>query len=447
MSQNRKIILTIPLFCLVIFIGGPTFANQADKLKNELTPTGAIRAGNSNNTIPPWHDLSKSQQKKMASVLSQEAPLDIIDSTNYHQYASQLSDGLIEMFQHYPDTFKMKVYPTHRTATMPNWYYQGTYKNVSDALLSADGEEIIKAWPGITFPIPDTPKKIMWNHQTRWAGISISAIAIEATVNTQGKYNLIENSLVGYSSINNPNRGITFASWRGGYYLSKIISPSRLAGGALLIHATLSPLKHPRQAWIYIPAQRRARRAPTVSYDAPTSTSEGIRVMDELNMYNGALDRYDWFLIGKKEMLIPYNNNALKAQLNDEKHILTPYHINPEFGRYELHRVWIIKATLKKSKKHLYKQRVFYIDEDSWSILMVENYRHTNELWRLSLRHQAYSHELPGLATVADIYHDLDNKKYFIQGFRPNAWVYSNTAPDKRKFTPKTLAQFANDKK
>jgi len=424
----------------------PAFANQADKLRNELTPAGAIRAGNSNNTIPPWHDISNEQQQTIASALSKEAPITLITAKNHHQYTNQLSDGLKAMFSHYPDTFEMKVYPTHRTSTMPDWYSDGTYKNVTDAKLSKDGEEMIRAWAGIPFPIPNKPKQIMWNHKIHWTGIGMSATAIEATINPKGEYNLIENAISGYSALNNPNRGVNYIDWRGGYYRSKIISPPRLVGGALLIHATVSPLKHPRQAWIYIEAQRRSRRAPTVSYDAPTSTSEGIRVMDELDMFNGALDRYDWSLVGKREMLIPYNNNTLKTQLDDERKILTPNHTNPEFSRYELHRVWVINATLKKDKKHLYKRRRFYIDEDSWSIVMAENYHQGNTLWRLSLRHLAYSEKLPGLATVADVYHDLETKKYFIQGFRPNSWRYSNTKLDRSKFKPKALAEFVNEK-
>src|SRR3546814_12861612 len=57
-------------------------------------------------------------------------------------------------------------------------------------------------------------------------------------------------------------------------------------------------------------------------------------------------------------------------------------HINPEYARYELHRVWVVEATLKAGLRHAFSKRVFYVDEDSWSIAAVDCYDGRGQLWR-----------------------------------------------------------------
>ena len=144
-------------------------------------------------------------------------------------------------------------------------------------------------------------------------------------------------------------------------------APARLAGGILLVHETLDQVKKPRDAWLYNPGQRRVRRAPQVAYDNPGTAADNMRTTDQLDMFNGAPDRYDWKLVGKREIYVPYNSYRLQDPKLKYKDIITPLHINPDHLRYELHRVWVVEATLQTGERHIYKKRVFYIDEDSWS--------------------------------------------------------------------------------
>ena len=51
----------------------------------------------------------------------------------------------------------------------------------------------------------------------------------------------------------------------------------------------------------YNTGQRRGR-APNVAYDNPGTAADGLRTADQLDLFNGSPDRYEWKLLGKKEM-------------------------------------------------------------------------------------------------------------------------------------------------
>ncbi len=183
-----------------------------------------------------------------------------------------------------------------------------------------------------------------------------------------------------------------------------------------------------------------------MEYDTPNMNSEHMRVVDDINLFNGSPDRYDWKLMGKKEIFIPYNNNALAQNLNDFDDLLTPHHINPESLRYELHRVWVLDARLKQGERHIYPRRVLYIDEDSWNAVIAEQYRSNEELWRVSLSYSRYFPEMPGTLTVLDAYHDLKKKSYYIQSRfkdKNRAFEFLNEVPDKKYFSPSGLRRRA----
>ena len=150
------------------------------------------------------------------------------------------------------------------------------------------------------------------------------------------------------------------------------------------MHETLDQVKEPRAAWLYNPGQRRVRRAPNVAYDNPGTAADAMRTSDQLDMYNGAIDRYDWKLVGLKEIYVPYNSYRLQDPSVKFKDILTPLHINQDLVRYELHRVWVVDATLKDGARHVYKRRTFYFDEEKTIPFVVMNSRE-KELFEDSL--------------------------------------------------------------
>lgn len=415
---------------------------QATRLKNDLTPLGAIRSANADGSIPAWNleGMSPVEHRQWIKEIAQESPILTIDHTNIDDYRDTLSPGLQKLLTRYPDTFRIPVYPSHRTAKLPQWLYENAYKNALAAKITASEEEVTFAWPGIPFPIPKSGKEIMWNHELRWKGLFFKLKTYETTVNKNGAYNLIQNMLEVYSVYHNRNRPRQIKDWRYTYYLSYIKAPAKIAGGAYLSHESMKPMTKPRQSWMYVAGERRMRRSPVIGYDSPTFTSNGLRMMDEIDVFNGALDRYDWNLKGLREMYIPYNNERLKKELLNDEALLTPLHINPDFTRYEKHRVWVVDATLKAGHKHLYKRRTFYLDEDTWSIMLVDIYGEDDALWRVTQRYSAYYPDVPVTFPALDSYNDLKKESYYVQGF-PEGYIHSESPPIKGYFSPTMVRQ------
>jgi hypothetical protein len=237
--------------------------------------------------------------------------------------------------------------------------------------------------------------EVVWNHITRYRGGSISAISNQAIVERNGKMAL-------YRTQSQLNFGPTISDLEPGanllfYYKSKTLAPALTAGAVSLVHETLDQVSEPRRAWIYNSGQRRVRRAPTLAYDSPGINSQGLKTTDNLDMYNGSPDRYDWQLLGKRELLIPYNSFALFERKQPYENILLGGHLNPQLTRFEKHRVWVVEGTLKPDQRHVYAKRTFYIDEDSWQIALADHYDNRGHLWRVSLAYAMnfYTKQIP----------------------------------------------------
>ena len=95
------------------------------------------------------------------------------------------------------------------------------------------------------------------------------------------------------------------------YFRGALLTPATLTGTVILVHEPLDQVKEKRSSWIYNSGQRRVRRAPDLAYDSITDGTEGMRYTDQYDAYNGAPDRYDYKLLGKKEIYIPYNSYKL----------------------------------------------------------------------------------------------------------------------------------------
>jgi len=191
------------------------------------------------------------------------------------------------------------------------------------------------------------------------------------------------------------------------------MGPPRLAGTIGLIHETMDQVKEARRVWVYNPGQRRLRRAPSVAYDNPGQGADGLRTNDQTDTFNGATDRYTWKLLGKREMYVPYN--AYKVHSDEYKYsdIIGKNFINPELTRYELHRVWVVEGTVKPTTTHQYARRVFYIDEDSWQIVLVDIYDQRGELWRWQEAHAFQAYDKPFFGTPAlETVYDLKSNRY-----------------------------------
>ncbi|MNY42797.1 hypothetical protein D3C86_1777200 [compost metagenome] len=136
--------------------------------------------------------------------------------------------------------------------------------------------------------------------------------------------------------------------------------------------------------WTYLPGQRRVRRLPNACCDTPTPATAGVMSFDELYVFSGRMDRFDWKLVGKREMYIPYNANRILS-LDKTPDLFAEHHLKPENIRWELHRVWVVEATLKPGKRHVMSKSTYYLDEDTWAAVLGERYDAKGQL--LSLIH------------------------------------------------------------
>jgi hypothetical protein len=323
------------------------------------------------------------------------------------------------------DTFQMKVYPTHRSASVPQRIYDATKRVATTAELAEGGNGIRGAVMGIPFPIPQSGVEVIWNHLTRFRSNIASRTVAQAAPTRGGNYTQVvfeDEFNVVYSQEGQTEESLNNRIL---YFKQKVVAPARLAGGILLVHETLDQVKEPRAAWLYNPGQRRVRRAPNVAYDNPGTAADGMRTSDQFDMFNGAPDRYDWELVGKKEIYVPYNNYALHSDQLKHKDILKPLHINPEYLRYELHRVWIVDATLKAGTSHIYKRRTLYVDEDSWQILLVDQYDNRDQLWRVSEGFSINYYDVPMFWTTLEVHTDLQAGRYLAIGLDNEYGMYN----------------------
>ena len=361
---------------------------------------------------------------------AEDKALYVITHKNLAQYKDLLTPGQVKLFETYPDTYKMSVYKSRRSASYPEHVYQATIDNATKAELVEGGNGIVQAAIGVPFPMPKDGLEAIWNHILRYRGEKIMREGGQAAPTASGDYTymgfddqlLIPYGVKGVKAEQLQETNILFK------FKQKVTEPARLAGTALLVHETMDQIKTPRQAWTYNTGQRRVRRAPNVAYDAPGTASDGLRTTDDFDMFNGAPNRYNWTLKGKQELLIPYNDYRLHSDNLKYDQILQPGHINPELVRYEKHRVWVVEANLKSDTRHTYKKRVFYIDEDSWQVAVTDIYDNRDELYRVGVAHGINYYEVPTQWSTLEVFHDLQSRRYIAMGLDNEASMYDFSA-------------------
>lgn len=264
----------------------------------DLTPVGAERAGNAAGTIPEWTGgITRPPENYQPGdhhpdPFKGETPLLRIDQENMHHSAALLSAGHIAMLQRYADYF-INVYPTHRSAALPQRVYQKTLENGRTGMLAENGEAVTGVAEGL--PFPENAHELIWNHRLRYKG------------------------------------------------------------------------------------------------------TDGLHVSDMTDMFNGALDRFDWQLTGKREMYVPYNARVHGDDL-DYRVLVQAGHLDPQYLRYELHRVWVVEA------------------------------------------HPIVFYDVPTLWTTIEIHHDLQSGRFVSYRLNPRQPVPPfNLEMDPSRFTPQAL--------
>ncbi|PRA45866.1 MULTISPECIES: DUF1329 domain-containing protein [Pseudomonas] len=416
-NHSVKFLLSAAFF--VALINTPVRAAvtpaEAAKLNSELTPLGAERSGNASGSIPAWSGGYKGMPAghKPGSMNSDpfpdEKPVLVINSKNAAAYKDQLSQTVQLLLQQNPE-WRLDVYPTHRTASAPEAFYNYTKTNAATAQLSGDGVGVTHAYGGIPFPLPKNGSEVLWNHFLSWKGVGVEMEGGMYMVDSKGRSSLTAalkmDGFYRYALPGGEKDFDGFFQW----HRSLTTAPGRSAGEALIGIWPQDFTSQQPGSWQYMPGQRRVRKLPNVQFDTPNFLMSGLTQFDEAYGFFGSPEQYDWKLVGKKEMYIPYNTNKLFSVTPEE--LLTPKVLNPNVIRWELHRVWEVEATLKPGVRNVVPKRRVYMDEDTWAIVMADLWDSQNKLYRGAINYPVVNYDLPGVVMRPFMSIDFQQQAY-----------------------------------
>ena len=400
----------------LLLLGGSASAagpeQDVSRLGKDLTPVGAERAASKDGVIPAWTggDMKAPAGWKTGSArpdpYAGEKPLFSIDASNVDRYKDKLTAGQAEMLKSVPG-YRMDVYATHRSCGYPEFYYERTRKNATGAKLAANGYDIAEVLgAGVPFPQPRNGAEAIWNHKLHWRGegFHITHAGFIPPKGSDGVGDAIVQDEWEMSPMWSPaNKGIADGGGIEYQLLNIYTGPASLAGDATLAQYNFAKAN---DVWLYFSSQRRVRRAPTYQYDAPQINTENLLVVDQYLQFNGPLDRYDWKLVGKKELYVPYNTYRLNSSANRVEDVVKPKFFSRDHSRYELHRVWVVEASLKEGMRHMFPKRTFYIDEDTWMILVADMFDSQGKVWRTTEAGPYMAWEVPACVWAANSSYD-----------------------------------------
>ena len=420
--MNQRISLTAFAVCAMVVSAAALSASEAQiaRLGADLTPVGAEKAGNKDGTIPAWiggesvAPTGWNPTKTRPDPYIADKPKFSITSANADQYKEKLSPGQIELLKNLSGN-RMDVYPTHRSCGYPDIVYQRSKENAKIAKIAGDGFELGAATgSGFPFPIPASGVEAVWNHKLRYQGAG--RVEPNATILSPSRgssefqtFEYVLNTLVPYQLPQTKNiedaKGIEM------YIYLETTAPPALAG---TLQAGVYYLQKVNEGWQYFPGQRRVRRLSTYAYDAPNIGLENTYYVDQAWMYNGMLDRYTYKLVGKQELLVPYNNFAIRDPSRFSiKTLFEHDYPNPDAMRYELHRVWKVEADVRPGQRHASPHRVFYLDEDTWAILVEDLYDAQGKIQRVMQGAILPAWELGACVQEEMFGFDLPSGRYF----------------------------------
>lgn len=392
-------------------------ADPADPaVSPDLTPMGALRAGTPNRFIPDWTGglatpvKGYEPDRAHPDPYFEDARWFMVTEEELDRYKVRLSWGLREMLRRF-ERFDVPVYPARRSAAAPAAIYNASIDNRRTARLSENNLVVTGARIGVPFPEPKSGAEAMWNHLLRWRGGTMVRLDRMVLPDRYGKlhFKLYREDLE--SAYNLGQEGLTFARYR-----RSGLSPDAIKGDGLLLIDTLDPLRSPRVGFYRAPDAPKAARAGDFLAGVPDPASDGVRTADMVDMFSGPLDRFDYRLVGRRAMYAPYNAYRLIQENVEPEDYLWAEHPNPSFLRYELHRLWVVEAKLKRGLRHPYPERVYYLDEDSWQIVMAEHFDKDYRLARYAEAHGVTLSHVPLFTAATELTYDFIDKRYVVNG-------------------------------
>lgn len=443
--MKRIIAAASALLLLPVTASATLSADEAKKLGTVLTRVGAEKAASADGMIPEYTggltqapSGYKAGSGSRVDPFASEQPLFSIDGKHMTQHEGRLSEGVKAMLRKYPG-YRLDVFQAHRTVALPKAALDRTATVALTARTTNDGQSLADARAAIPFPIPHNGAEAMWNHLVRYQP-ECSQVKFSAWhVDPNGRATM-SSSAEGW--LQTPYWQEKSTADANVYFRLRLSydGPPRRAGEALLFVDPVDYAQRGRRAYQYLPGQRRVKLAPDLAYDTPNPATAGSSTFDEVYLFNGAMDRFDFTLVGKRELYIPYNAYRAVYQSTPEQ-LFQKNFLSPDRVRWELHRVWVVEAKLKPGKRHIYSRRTFYLDEDSWTALMSDEYDGSGQLYRIGHALMAPQYDTPAPSADTHVHYDLTSGGYGINVW-PGATGYIRVSACKSEssWSPDALA-------
>ena len=395
-------------------------AADASILGSGLTANGADPSASADGMIPAYTGgITKPPAEYVAGgdhvdPFAADKPLFSITAQNMGEYSNRLSAGQKALLARKEGNYRMDIYPSRRSCALPQFVYDETKKNVARARLIDGGNGVAGARIGVPFPIPKNALEIFWNHNFYWHGHRYHAITSGANVYKNGAITKIIREDWRYNFYADPQGPDPQHANDQFHWMGIWKAPQRFNGSGFSMTNTINQVKEPRNGVMFNPSTRRIMKAPAaaVTYEGPLSTADGMRQSHDMFLFSGSPDRYEWKLLGKKEIFVPYNAYKASASTTSHDALMTPHNLNPDYLRYELHRVWVLEATQKDNFRMKQARRVFYVDEDSWIFLMADIFNKRDELIYVQHAFTKNYYEAPACVFEFDVMHDMTTGNY-----------------------------------
>lgn len=429
---------------------------EADKLGKSLTCVGAEKAGTASGVpeytgkwlgTPPGVDYKPHVGQHPVDPYAGEKPLFTITADNLAQYADRLTDGEKALFAKYPKTFRMPVYPGHRDFRYPDSVCEVARKNALEAEMSADGLGAKSYKGAIPFPFPRNGNEALFNSLLPYRAFNEETTRDTANVLSNGviawgrSYNKNLDFINGPTDAGKPRDGTMAQS------LVLSMLPEREKGVVSISAEPVSFASGKRLAWSYDPGTRRVRQVPEFGFDQPMPGTGGKMTTDSDRLFNGSPERYSWKLLGKREIYIPANTYKLHANTVKYADLIKPGVANPDYMRYELHRVWVVEGTLKEGYRHLYSKRVMFEDEDTGQAVMSDFYDSRGQLWQVGVLNYYYAFDTQAWQSGTGFFYDLNSGGYVAYNLfqeRPLGPILNKGNLTPSMFTPEAARTVGN---
>nr|WP_298380367.1 DUF1329 domain-containing protein [uncultured Halomonas sp.] len=401
-------------------------SQEAQKLGSELTCVGAEASGNADGTIPPFTgeymgklpgnvNYTPHVGQHPVNPFANEQPKFVINGSNWRDYQDKLSEGQQALFQRYPDKFEMPVYESKRIFSYPQQVCDIAKRNATEAELTDGGLGYTGYKGGTPFPIPSGPDKalqVLFNLTFPYlAYTEVMEKRDIAEVSASGNITWGQTKNTGLNMTTKPEEMGKPVGGVMAYNNTGTLKPTRNKGSATVSSEPMN-FTNDRLAWNYNPGTRRVRQLPEYGFDSAASGTSGKVTIDQDRLMNGSPIRYNWTLLGKKEIYVPINTYRLHTEDVSYDALLQPDVPNPDFMRYELRRVWVLEGALKNNYRHKYGKRVLFIDEDSWHGLMSDYYDTRGQLVQHGVVNYYYTPDTNAFHAGTSFYYDLKSGGY-----------------------------------